>query len=77
MLQHHNYRSYLGLTCLVQISTRTRDYIVDALALRSHLQLLNEAFADPNIVKVNHSGKLTACNRSGASVYGTASILIG
>ncbi|XP_037075371.1 exosome component 10-like [Pollicipes pollicipes] len=53
-LEHHSYRSYLGLTCLIQISTRTRDYIVDALQLRGQLQPLNEVFANPNIVKVFH-----------------------
>ena len=33
-LEHHNYRSYLGITCLMQISTRTEDFIVDTLVLR-------------------------------------------
>ncbi|XP_053136835.1 exosome component 10 isoform X2 [Hemicordylus capensis] len=53
-LEHHSYRSFLGLTCLVQISTRTEDFIVDALELRDHLYILNEAFTDPAIVKVLH-----------------------
>ena len=42
----------MGLTCLMQISTRERDYIVDTLQLRGQLQPLNEVFANPNIVKV-------------------------
>jgi len=53
-LEHHSYRSFLGLTCLIQISTRQRDYIVDALKLRGQLQCLNQVFANPRIVKVFH-----------------------
>uniref|UniRef100_A0A8C2XEY5 Exosome complex component 10 n=1 Tax=Cyclopterus lumpus TaxID=8103 RepID=A0A8C2XEY5_CYCLU len=53
-LEHHNYRSFLGLTCLMQISTREEDFIVDTIELRSELYILNEAFTDPAIVKVFH-----------------------
>lgn len=53
-LEHHSYRSFLGFTCLIQISTRTHDFIVDAIALREHLQRLNAAFADPSKLKVFH-----------------------
>ncbi|XP_027514035.1 exosome component 10 isoform X1 [Corapipo altera] len=53
-LEHHSYRSFLGLTCLMQISTRTEDFIIDALELRSDLNILNETFTDPAIVKVLH-----------------------
>ncbi|XP_054857714.1 exosome component 10 isoform X2 [Eublepharis macularius] len=53
-LEHHSYRSFLGLTCLIQISTRTEDFIIDALELRSELYILNETFTDPTIVKVLH-----------------------
>ncbi|NXY86867.1 EXOSX protein, partial [Alcedo cyanopectus] len=53
-LEHHSYRSFLGLTCLMQISTRTEDFIVDTLELRSDMNLLNETFTDPAIVKVLH-----------------------
>ena len=37
-----------------QISTRTQNYIVDTLALRSELWVLNEVFTNPHIVKVLH-----------------------
>lgn len=57
--QHHSYRSFLGLTCLMQISTRDQDYIIDTLELRSELYLLNEVFTDPAIVKVTHPGDAT------------------
>ncbi|MEQ2185190.1 Exosome component 10 [Goodea atripinnis] len=52
--QHHSYRSFLGLTCLMQISTREEDFIIDTLELRSEMYILNEAFTDPSIVKVFH-----------------------
>ena len=53
-LEHHNLRSYLGFTCLMQVSTRREDFIVDTLALRSELHVLLPAFSDPSIVKVLH-----------------------
>uniref|UniRef100_A0A3Q3SQN8 Exosome complex component 10 n=1 Tax=Mastacembelus armatus TaxID=205130 RepID=A0A3Q3SQN8_9TELE len=53
-LEHHSYRSFLGLTCLMQISTREEDFIVDTLELRNEMYILNEAFTDPAIVKVFH-----------------------
>jgi len=55
-LEHHSYRSFLGsFTCLLQISSRTEDYLIDAIELRPHLYLLNDIFADPNIIKVFHA----------------------
>ncbi|KAG0647168.1 Ribosomal RNA-processing 6 [Hyphodiscus hymeniophilus] len=54
-LEHHDVRSYVGLTSLMQISTREKDWIVDTLKpWRQDLQVLNEVFADPNILKVLH-----------------------
>uniref|UniRef100_A0A8C0V812 Exosome complex component 10 n=1 Tax=Cyanistes caeruleus TaxID=156563 RepID=A0A8C0V812_CYACU len=53
-LEHHSYRTFLGLTCLMQISTRTEDFIIDTLELRSDMSILNETFTDPAIVKVLH-----------------------
>ncbi|XP_026224754.1 exosome component 10 isoform X2 [Anabas testudineus] len=53
-LEHHSYRSFLGLTCLMQISTREEDFIIDTLELRSEMYILNEAFTDPATVKVFH-----------------------
>ncbi|XP_075920144.1 exosome complex component 10-like isoform X2 [Petromyzon marinus] len=51
---HHSYRSFLGITCLMQISMREEDFIIDTLMLRDDLHILNEAFTNPNIVKVFH-----------------------
>ncbi|XP_069188614.1 exosome complex component 10 homolog [Procambarus clarkii] len=55
-LEHHSFRSYMGLTCLMQISTRDKDYIVDPLKLRGKLTILNEVFTNPKITKVLHGG---------------------
>ncbi|APA14304.1 hypothetical protein SS1G_11882 [Sclerotinia sclerotiorum 1980 UF-70] len=54
-LEHHDTRSYVGLVSLMQISTREKDWIVDTLKpWRQQLQVLNEVFADPCIIKVFH-----------------------
>ncbi|KAJ9654331.1 exosome nuclease subunit [Neophaeococcomyces mojaviensis] len=54
-LEHNDKNSYVGLVSLMQISTRDKDWIVDTLKpWRENLQVLNEVFADPNIVKVFH-----------------------
>ncbi|KAK0673687.1 ribonuclease H-like domain-containing protein [Cercophora samala] len=54
-LEHHDYRTYTGLLSLMQISTREKDWIVDTLVPWRHkLEVLNEVFADPRIVKVFH-----------------------
>lgn len=53
-LEHHDARSYVGLVSLMQISTRHKDWIVDTLKpWRQELQVLNQVFADPNIIKVH------------------------
>ncbi|KAL9933666.1 hypothetical protein V8E36_007324 [Tilletia maclaganii] len=55
-LEHTSYRSYMGLTCLMQVSTRWGDWIVDTLsdAVREHAEILNQSFADPKKIKVLH-----------------------
>lgn len=50
--QHHSLRSFQGITCLIQISTGDKDYLVDTLSLRSDLHILNQALTDPKILKV-------------------------
>ena len=54
-LEHHWYRSFQGFTSLIQISTGSTDFIVDPFPLFRELTLLNEVFADPNIIKVRSS----------------------
>jgi ribonuclease D len=53
-LEHHSYRSFLGFTCLMQISTRYDDYIIDTIKLRSEMFRLNEIFSDWTLIKVLH-----------------------
>nr|XP_043632730.1 protein RRP6-like 2 [Erigeron canadensis] len=54
-LEHNQYRSYQGLTCLMQISTRTEDFIVDTLKLRVQIgPYLRDVFKDPTKRKVMH-----------------------
>ena len=53
-LEAHSLRTFQGFVCLMQISTREKDYIVDTLLLREHLHVLNRVFTDPRKVKVLH-----------------------
>lgn len=56
-LEAHSYRTFLGLTCCIQLSTAKADYVIDTLQpkLRSQASaLLNSIFANPDIVKVMH-----------------------
>ncbi|KAF3490972.1 exosome component 3'-5' exonuclease [Arthroderma uncinatum] len=58
-LEHHDSHVYHGIVCLMQISTREQDWIVDTLKpWRAELQVLNEVFADPSIVKVLHGSSM-------------------
>lgn len=54
-LEHNQYRSFQGLTCLMQISTRAEDFVVDTLILRKYIgPCLKHIFANPAIKKVMH-----------------------
>lgn len=53
-LEHHSYRTFLGITCLMQISTRSQDFIIDTIALREELHILNDVFTRSSIVKIFH-----------------------
>lgn len=57
-LEHHSYRTFQGITCLMQISTADTDYLIDTLALRSELYQLNEIFTKPSFLKVFHGAEL-------------------
>ena len=53
-LEHHDEHSYVGLVSLMQISTRNKDWVIDTLKpWREKLQVLNEIFTDPKILKVS------------------------
>ena len=54
-LEHHDKHSYIGLVSLMQISTRDKDWVVDTLKpWRDDLQVLNEVFTDPSIIKASN-----------------------
>ncbi|GAV05827.1 hypothetical protein RvY_15899-2 [Ramazzottius varieornatus] len=57
-LEHHSYRTYLGITCLLQISSRTADYVFDTIALRDHMSELNVIFTNSAVLKVFHGGNM-------------------
>ncbi|KAG5491735.1 hypothetical protein JIQ42_01643 [Leishmania sp. Namibia] len=56
-LEHHDFYSYQGFTCLMQISTREEDFIVDCLQLRSSMGALAPVFLNPEILKVLHGAR--------------------
>ncbi|KPI85934.1 putative exosome subunit rrp6p [Leptomonas seymouri] len=56
-LEHHDFYSYQGFTCLMQISTREEDFIVDCLQLRSSMGALAPVFLSPTILKVLHGAR--------------------
>ncbi|KAG0608211.1 hypothetical protein M758_8G087800 [Ceratodon purpureus] len=53
-IEHHHVRSFRGFTSLVQISTYTTDYLLDAIALHDDMHLLHPIFANPAILKIFH-----------------------
>ena len=53
-LEAHTFRSYQGLTCLIQITVAGHDYTIDPFPLREELWRLNRSFTNPNIVKILH-----------------------
>ncbi len=53
--ESNSLHAYQERVCLIQISTRAQDYLVDTLALDS-LDLLGGVFANPAIQKVFHAG---------------------
>lgn len=57
-LEHHSYRTFQGITCLMQISSRKKDYLIDTIDLRNELQQLNESFTNPKICKVLHGADM-------------------
>ena len=53
-VEHHDEHSYIGLVSLMQISTRDKDWLLDTLKpWREKVQVLNEVFTDPSILKVS------------------------
>lgn len=50
----NSFYAYRERTCLVQLSTRSEDYLVDPLALPD-LAPLRSVFADPSVLKIYHA----------------------
>jgi exosome complex exonuclease RRP6 len=61
-LEHHSYRTWAGFLCLMQLTTREEDFVVDTITLREELQELNEVFTDPRIVKVSILRTCSVCS---------------
>lgn len=53
-LEYHSMRSFTGFLCLMQISTREEDFVVDVIRLRKEVRegKLGGVLADPSIIKV-------------------------
>lgn len=72
-IEHHDTYSYAGLTCLLQISTKNCDYIIDVLKFINNryenfsinknfdttggLSILNKVLCNPNKLKIIHGSK--------------------
>ena len=56
-LQEHTHRSFSGFTCIMQISTRDKDFIIDTIVLWKNMHKLQVVTADPKILKVFHQGE--------------------
>jgi len=54
----HSNKSYEGLTCLIQISSRSKDYIVDVFPLWQSIPLLKRVMEDPKTIKVMHGADM-------------------
>ncbi|KAK3003903.1 hypothetical protein RJ639_018639 [Escallonia herrerae] len=50
--EQHGLRSFLGFTALVQISTKSEDYLVDSIALHDVTGILRPVFANPKACDV-------------------------
>jgi len=58
-LEYHATRSFTGFLCLMQISTREEDFVVDLLKLRDLVRKdkLGGVMVDPAVVKVFHGAE--------------------
>jgi hypothetical protein len=53
----HSVYTFHTLICLIQLSAGGQAFVVDALALHDHLELLKPALEDPNKLKLFHGGR--------------------
>lgn len=54
----HSSKSYQGLTCLIQISTRARDYLIDVFPIWAHVPGLQQIIGNPKILKIMHGAEM-------------------
>lgn len=57
-LEHHDLHSFRGFTCLIQLSTRTKDYIVDPFPLFRSLHKLNKFTTNRDVKKTLHGADM-------------------
>ena len=68
---------FQGITCLMQISARTEDFVFDTLKLREHIGgHLGELFEDPSKRKVMHGATKMYFGFKGILVFTCAIFLI-
>lgn len=53
----HSVYTFHTLICLVQLSVGGQAFVIDALALHDHLELLKPALEDPTKLKLFHGGR--------------------
>jgi len=53
-LEHHSLHSYKGFCCLIQLSTRAKDFIIDPFEIFEELHVLNRITTNPRIIKIFH-----------------------
>ena len=63
-VEHHSYRSYLGLTCLIQISTCDKDYIVDPFPLWNEESLIHL-----NVIFGKFLSKISLGHKDASNMY--------
>lgn len=54
----HSMKSYQGFTCLIQMSSRTKDYIIDVFPIWESMFHLKQIMEDSKIVKVMHGAEM-------------------
>lgn len=54
----HSNKSYEGMTCLLQFSSRSKDYIVDVFPIWKEVPLLKKIMENESIIKVMHGAEM-------------------
>jgi len=51
------YRSFNGISCMIVLATRSEAYLVDTIALKEEVKVLNEIFTNSSVLKIIHTGE--------------------